>query len=51
MVFLTYYFKYVLEVKEEIIKLLQMYKRDFPDKCLSVHMTLSQDLSNLFSEI
>jgi len=38
-----------LDAKEEIIKLLRMYKRDFPDKCLS--LTLPEDLSKLFNEI
>lgn len=37
-----------LDVKEEIIKLLRMYKRDFPEKCLS--LTLPEDLSKLFNE-
>ncbi|VVC26841.1 Armadillo-type fold,Armadillo-like helical,Importin-beta, N-terminal domain [Cinara cedri] len=37
------------EVKEEIIKLLRMYKRDFPDKCLS--LSLPEDLCKLFGEI
>lgn len=36
------------DVKEEIIKLLRMYKRDFPEKCLS--LTLPEDLSKLFNE-
>lgn len=38
-----------LEVKEEIIKLLRMYKRDFPDKCLS--LILPEDLFKLLGEI
>jgi len=37
------------DVKEVIVKLLQMYKRDFPDKCLS--LTLPENLLKLFSEI
>lgn len=37
------------EVKEEIVKLLRMYKRDFPDKCLS--LSLSEDLIKLFGEL
>jgi len=37
-----------LDVKEEIIKLLRMYKRDFTEKCLS--LTLPEDLSKLFNE-
>ncbi|KAL4119196.1 hypothetical protein QTP88_012040 [Uroleucon formosanum] len=36
------------DVKEEIIKLLRMYKRDFPEKCLS--LTLPENLSKLFNE-
>lgn len=38
-----------LEVKDIIVKLLGMYKRDFPDKCSS--LALSEDLCKLFSEI
>lgn len=38
-----------LEVKEEIVKLLHMYIRDFPDKCLA--LPLPEDLRKLFGEI
>lgn len=39
----------ILEVKMEIVKLLHMYKRDFPDKCLT--LTLPEDLYKIFNEI
>ncbi|XP_050419977.1 importin-4-like [Adelges cooleyi] len=37
------------EVKGEIIKLLQMYKRDFPEKCMA--LVLPEDQGRLFNEI
>ncbi|XP_050539704.1 importin-4-like [Daktulosphaira vitifoliae] len=37
------------EVKEVIITLIRMYKRDFPDKCLT--LVLPEDLRRLLSEI
>lgn len=36
-------------MKMEIVKLLHMYKRDYPDKCLE--LTLPEDLNILFTEI
>lgn len=38
-----------LETKEEIVKLLRMYKRDFTGESLS--MILSEDLLKLYGEL